>query len=117
MLWSCLPKSKRLGHVLHPCGPVTGPGLPGGLSSDNYYKSSPVRKCFAILTFRHGDKRARCKYCNLAFMQFIQNFCSVCYSVFYVCCLNLDSVFFDSEFCLASSTFLKSLLSMISFSF
>ena len=68
MLWSCLPKSKRLGHVLHPCGPVTGPGLPGGLSSDNYYKSSPVRKFFAILTFRHGDKRARCKYCNLAFM-------------------------------------------------
>ena len=39
-----------------------------GLSSDNYYKSSPLRKFFVILTYRQGVKLARCSYCNLAFM-------------------------------------------------
>ena len=48
------------------------PGSPGAFRQTNYYKTSPLRKFFVILTFRHGDKRARCwarcKYCNLAFM-------------------------------------------------
>ena len=29
---------------------------------------SPLTKFFVILTFRHGDKRARCKDSNLAFL-------------------------------------------------
>ena len=59
MLWSCLPKIEE-------CGP-----RPSSLWTSYWTracKSSPLRKFFVILTFRHGDKRTRCKYCNLAFM-------------------------------------------------
>lgn len=56
-------KSKSVDRVLHRCGPVTEPWSPG-----EFYKSSPLRKFYVILTFRNGDKRGRCKYCNLAFM-------------------------------------------------
>ena len=48
------------------------PGSPGGFRQTNYYKTSPLRNFFVILTFQNGDKRvhcwARCKYCNLVFM-------------------------------------------------
>jgi len=44
--------------VAHPCEPVTGPGVPWGFSSDKCCKSSPLRKIFVILTFRHGEKLA-----------------------------------------------------------
>ena len=56
-------KSKSEDRVLHRCGPVTEPWSPG-----EFYKSSPLRKFYVILTFQNGDKRGRCKYCNLAFM-------------------------------------------------
>ena len=49
--------------VLHRCGPVTEPWSPG-----EFYKSSPLRKFYVIPTFQNGDKRGRCKHCNLAFM-------------------------------------------------
>ena len=56
-------KSKSVDRVLHRCGPVTEPWSPG-----EFYKSSPLRKFYVILTFQNGDKRGRCKHCNLAFM-------------------------------------------------
>ena len=46
-----------------------------------------------------------------------ENLCPVCYSVLHVCCLNLDSVVFHSDFCLASFLLFKCLLPTISFSF
>ena len=47
--------------VLHPCGPVTGPGVPWGFSSDKLLQVQSPKKFFVILIFPHGDKRARCK--------------------------------------------------------
>ena len=60
MWWSYLPKIEECEPVFHPCAPVTGSGVPWG--------PVPVKKFSVILTFRRGDKRARCKDCNLAFM-------------------------------------------------
>ena len=36
------------------------------ISQTNHCKSSPLRKFFVILTFRHGDKQAHCKHSNVS---------------------------------------------------
>lgn len=36
------------------------PGSPGGFRQPNYYKTSPLRNFFVILTFQNGDKRVHC---------------------------------------------------------
>ena len=87
------------------------PESPVGFCQTIHYKSSPLRKFFVILTFRYGDKRAHCKYCNLAFLH-----CLFKIFIFHVCCQSLDSVVLHSDFCLASFLLFKSFLSMDSFS-
>ena len=72
-------KSKIVDGVLHPCGPVTRPGY---FHQTNYYKSSPLRKSFVILTFPHGDKWAHCRDCNLAFLHCVFKIFALCVILF-----------------------------------
>ena len=51
-------KSDVFAAVAHPCGPVTGPGVPWGSSSDKLLQVQSSQKSFVILTFRHEDKLA-----------------------------------------------------------
>ena len=49
MWWSCLPKFKECAWttcVLHPCGPVTLPGVPWGFSSDKLLQVQSPKKIF-----------------------------------------------------------------------
>ena len=95
-------KSNSVDRVLRPCGSENWTGVPWGFSSDKSLQVQSPKKCFCHSNIPTGDKRARCKYFNLAFALFIRNFGSVCYSLFHVCKLNLDSVVFHSDFCLVS---------------
>ena len=118
MLWSCLPKIEECGPRPSSLWTSNWTQAPRGAFLRQLLQVQSPKKIFChsnIPTWRQASALLLLQSCFYAL--FIQNFCSVCYSVFYVCCLNLDSVLFHSEFCLASSTFLKSLLSMISFSF
>ena len=108
-------KSKSVDRFLHPCGLMTRPGVPWGFSSHKLLQVHSRTKLFLhsnVPIWRQASALWVLQSCFYAL--FIRNVCSVRYSVFYVCCLNLDSVVFHSDVCLAS--FLKRLLSMISFS-
>ena len=57
--------------IFHPCETSDWTRGPLGVFVRRYYKSSPLRKFFVILTFPQGHERARCEHCNLAFMHFL----------------------------------------------
>ena len=76
---------------------MTGPAVPWGFSSDKLSQSPK--------SFQHSDQdTSEGALCTaiLLFCAVFSKFCFVCESVFHVCCLNLDSVVFHSNFCLAS---------------
>ena len=61
MWWTCLPKFKDCAwttYGLHPCGPVTTPGVPWGFSSDKSLQVHSPKKIFChsnIPTWRQAS--------------------------------------------------------------
>ena len=101
-------KSRSVDRFLHPCGLMTRPGVPWGFSSHKLLQVQSPRKIFLhsnVPIWRQASALWVLQSCFYAL--FIRN----------VCCLNLDSVVFHSDVCLASFLlFFKCLLSMTSFS-
>ena len=86
-------KSKSVDRVLNPCGLMTRPGVPWGFSSHKLLQVQSPRKIFLhsnVPIWRQASALWVLPSCFYAL--FIRN----------VCCLNLDSVVFHSDVCLAS---------------
>ena len=99
-------KSKSVDRVLHPCGLMTRPGVSWGFSSNKLLQVQSPKKIFGhsnVPIWRQASALWVLQSCFYAL--FIRNVCSVRYSAFYVCCLNLDSSIFHSDVCLASFLF------------
>ena len=96
-------KSKSVDRVLHPCGLMTRAGVPWGFSSDKLLQVQSPKKIFLhsnVPIWRQAS--ALWVLQSRFYALFIRNVRSVRYSVFYVCCLDLDSVIFHSDVCLPS---------------
>ena len=96
-------KSKSVDRFLHPCGLMTRPGVPWGFSSHKLLQVHSRTKLFLhsnVPIWRQAS--ALWVLQSRFYALFIRNVRSVRYSVFYVCCLNLDSVIFHSDVCLPS---------------
>ena len=86
-------KSKSVDRFLHPCGLMTRPGVPWGFSSHKLLQVHSRTKLFLhsnVPIWRQASALWVLQSCFYAL--FIRN----------VCCLNLDSVVFHSDVCLAS---------------
>ena len=76
------------------------PGSPGGFRQTNGQFPKEIFCHFNIPTWRQASALLSALWVlqSCFYAWFIRNFCSVCYSVFHVCCLNLDFVVVHSDF-------------------